>query len=113
MADQLTDEQISEFKEAFSLFDKDGDGDWVVFNPKGLRLEEDRFESSGLLSVKYPTNGVEKNYQYGSLAAFTIFVPDELLLRTNLPAPDPTFHVSVLRHFPPLSPRCMRVNLER
>ncbi|CAN7087012.1 unnamed protein product [Brassica oleracea var. botrytis] len=26
MADQLTDEQISEFKEAFSLFDKDGDG---------------------------------------------------------------------------------------
>ncbi|XP_061352557.1 calmodulin-2/4 isoform X1 [Gastrolobium bilobum] len=26
MADQLSDEQISEFKEAFSLFDKDGDG---------------------------------------------------------------------------------------
>ncbi|KAF4730694.1 hypothetical protein FOZ63_009025, partial [Perkinsus olseni] len=26
MADQLTEEQISEFKEAFSLFDKDGDG---------------------------------------------------------------------------------------
>jgi hypothetical protein len=26
MADQLTDEQIAEFKEAFSLFDKDGDG---------------------------------------------------------------------------------------
>ncbi|CAN6937538.1 unnamed protein product [Brassica oleracea] len=26
MADQLTGEQISEFKEAFSLFDKDGDG---------------------------------------------------------------------------------------
>jgi len=26
MANQLTDEQISEFKEAFSLFDKDGDG---------------------------------------------------------------------------------------
>ena len=41
MADQLTDDQISEFKEAFSLFDKDGDGqirsihvfffDFVVF----------------------------------------------------------------------------------
>nr|GMD73688.1 trafficking protein particle complex subunit 2-like [Ipomoea batatas] len=32
MADQLTDDQISEFKEAFSLFDKDGDVkplDWV------------------------------------------------------------------------------------
>ncbi|KAK7830464.1 calmodulin-related protein [Quercus suber] len=27
MADQLTDDQISEFKEAFSLFDKDGDGE--------------------------------------------------------------------------------------
>jgi hypothetical protein len=28
MADQLTEEQIAEFKEAFSLFDKDGDGTW-------------------------------------------------------------------------------------
>ncbi|KAL2239985.1 UNVERIFIED_CONTAM: Calmodulin-1/11/16 [Sesamum indicum] len=28
MADQLTDDQISEFKEAFSLFDKDGDGQY-------------------------------------------------------------------------------------
>uniref|UniRef100_A0A8C4T1S0 EF-hand domain-containing protein n=1 Tax=Erpetoichthys calabaricus TaxID=27687 RepID=A0A8C4T1S0_ERPCA len=26
MADQLTQEQIAEFKEAFSVFDKDGDG---------------------------------------------------------------------------------------
>uniref|UniRef100_A0A8C9CY67 EF-hand domain-containing protein n=1 Tax=Phocoena sinus TaxID=42100 RepID=A0A8C9CY67_PHOSS len=26
MADQLTEEQMAEFKEAFSLFDKDGDG---------------------------------------------------------------------------------------
>lgn len=41
MADQLTDDQISEFKEAFSLFDKDGDGlafsgfsilFWLIFN---------------------------------------------------------------------------------
>jgi hypothetical protein len=30
MADQLTEEQIAEFKEAFSLFDKDGDGEWFV-----------------------------------------------------------------------------------
>ena len=30
MADQLTDEQISEFKEAFSLFDKDGDGSFPL-----------------------------------------------------------------------------------
>lgn len=26
MVDQLTDDQISEFKEAFTLFDKDGNG---------------------------------------------------------------------------------------
>lgn len=26
MADQLSEEQIAEFKEAFSLFDRDGDG---------------------------------------------------------------------------------------
>ena len=30
MADQLTEEQIAEFKEAFSLFDKDGDGKFPV-----------------------------------------------------------------------------------
>ena len=30
MADQLTEEQIAEFKEAFSLFDKDGDGEWSM-----------------------------------------------------------------------------------
>ena len=36
MADQLTEEQIAEFKEAFSLFDKDGDGklmDWIRHLP--------------------------------------------------------------------------------
>jgi Ca2+-binding EF-hand superfamily protein len=32
MADQLTDDQISEFKEAFSLFDKDGDGTLLFFS---------------------------------------------------------------------------------
>ena len=30
MADQLTEEQIAEFKEAFSLFDKDGDGESTI-----------------------------------------------------------------------------------
>ena len=30
MADQLTEEQIAEFKEAFSLFDKDGDGEYLL-----------------------------------------------------------------------------------
>jgi len=38
-ADQLTDEQIAEFKEAFALFDKDGDGararlwEWLRVGP--------------------------------------------------------------------------------
>ena len=32
MADQLTEEQIAEFKEAFSLFDKDGDGEPESFS---------------------------------------------------------------------------------
>ena len=30
MADQLNEEQIAEFKEAFSLFDKDGDGEFTL-----------------------------------------------------------------------------------
>jgi calmodulin len=33
MADQLSEEQIGEFKEAFSLFDKDGDGIHPLFPP--------------------------------------------------------------------------------
>ncbi len=31
MVEQLTEDQIAEFKEAFSLFDKDGDGTFVFF----------------------------------------------------------------------------------
>lgn len=30
-AAQLTDEQVAEFKEAFALFDKDGDGKWQAY----------------------------------------------------------------------------------
>ena len=37
MADQLTEEQIAEFKEAFSLFDKDGDG--KSFTPYGTDVD--------------------------------------------------------------------------
>ena len=37
MADQLTDDQIVEFKEAFSLFDKDGDGS-ITTNELGTVL---------------------------------------------------------------------------
>ena len=38
MADQLTEEQIAEFKEAFSLFDKDGDGKSLHCFVVGVRL---------------------------------------------------------------------------
>jgi hypothetical protein len=34
MVEQLTEEQIAEFKEAFSLFDKDGDGTCLMFSVK-------------------------------------------------------------------------------
>ena len=37
MADQLTEEQIAEFKEAFSLFDKDGDGAFSVSRRRSAR----------------------------------------------------------------------------
>lgn len=39
MADQLTEEQIAEFKEAFSLFDKDGDGEFIKTDEKNGRLK--------------------------------------------------------------------------
>ena len=41
MADQLTDDQIAEFKEAFSLFDKDGDGKVPSPHPLSLRVPSD------------------------------------------------------------------------
>jgi len=44
MADQLTEEQIAEFKEAFSLFDKDGDGT-ITTKEFGHRHEVARPES--------------------------------------------------------------------
>ena len=33
-AAQLTDEQVAEFKEAFALFDKDGDGGSLSWTPQ-------------------------------------------------------------------------------
>lgn len=36
MAEHLTEEQIAEFKEAFSLFDKDGDGKKKPLLPLGF-----------------------------------------------------------------------------
>jgi hypothetical protein len=49
MADQLTDDQIAEFKEAFSLFDKDGDG-----NPCLTSLPPSRNFVAGTRSIGCP-----------------------------------------------------------
>ncbi|KAH9790425.1 calmodulin-7 [Citrus sinensis] len=58
MADQLTDDQISEFKEAFSLFDKDGDaipfqvydmGIWSFMDSSSVGVE---IGSSGCITTK-------------------------------------------------------------
>ena len=48
-ADQLTEEQIAEFKEAFSLFDKDGDG---TITTKGKRQKD-------LQSVRYKDGEID------------------------------------------------------
>lgn len=42
MVEQLTEEQIAEFKEAFSLFDKDGDGSITTKELGTVRLHSHR-----------------------------------------------------------------------
>ncbi|KAB5521022.1 hypothetical protein DKX38_025341 [Salix brachista] len=62
MADQLTDDQISEFKEAFSLFDKDGDGRQSFLNTSKW-IEEVRTERGSdviIVLVGNKTDLVEK-----------------------------------------------------
>lgn len=39
MVEQLTEDQIAEFKEAFSLFDKDGDGEFDPFRLSYRNIE--------------------------------------------------------------------------
>ena len=39
MAEQYTEEQIAEFKEAFSLFDKDGDGECFLLGLGDLHVQ--------------------------------------------------------------------------
>merc|ERR1711904_649212 len=52
-ADQLTEEQIAEFKEAFSLFDKDGDGtiDFPEFLSLMARKMKDTDTEEGLIGA--------------------------------------------------------------
>ncbi|KAK8950260.1 Calmodulin-1 [Platanthera guangdongensis] len=56
MADQLTDEQISEFKEAFSLFDKDGDG---LFDQAGCGILYMKTIDKYCSPVSSPENSTE------------------------------------------------------
>ena len=67
MADQLTEEQISEYKEAFSLFDKDGDGTITTkelgtimaalhYNPTEAELQDmiNEVDSDGNGTIDFP-----------------------------------------------------------
>lgn len=59
MADQLTDDQIAEFKEAFSLFDKDGDGKAQIIPSLSLCLSSDRISVEWSCStVAVPASGI-------------------------------------------------------
>lgn len=49
-AAQLTDEQVAEFKEAFALFDKDGDGELPVMPPDITHDWDAKFSRGGKLA---------------------------------------------------------------
>ena len=53
MADQLTEEQIAEFKEAFSLFDKDGDGTITTKELGAINLFFCRARKTNLAHFRY------------------------------------------------------------
>lgn len=50
-SDQLTEEQIAEFKEAFALFDKDADGELRYF--VGQQLQAREWQVCVLLNIRY------------------------------------------------------------
>ena len=54
MAEQLTEEQIAEFKEAFSLFDKDGDGKCGVISIVGRVERKQYFTTNDWVYVGSP-----------------------------------------------------------
>lgn len=53
-SEHLSDEQIAEFKEAFALFDKDGDGAHRFLNAGGLQLKRARSQHRGAGAVQTP-----------------------------------------------------------
>jgi hypothetical protein len=57
MADQLTDDQIAEFKEAFSLFDKDGDGTHLTWSPSFSSLLGSSI-SRGRIGIELPPRSI-------------------------------------------------------
>ncbi|KAK7634830.1 calmodulin-like protein [Phyllosticta citricarpa] len=57
MADSLTEEQVSEFKEAFSLFDKDGDGTWWPENQLFPPLPGYHHQPQCLCAPLFPQRG--------------------------------------------------------
>ncbi|KAM7259587.1 hypothetical protein ACFE04_015328 [Oxalis oulophora] len=83
MADQLTDDQISEFKEAFSLFDKDGDGSVFLF-PVELKTADaiqNDFISWLQFDPKKKHNKPQEEYlEYQSIPIPNLEVKEEFLI---------------------------------
>ncbi|XP_050563331.1 calmodulin-like [Spodoptera frugiperda] len=64
MADQLTEEQNAEFKEAFSLFDKDGDG---TITRGSTDRGTDRRVQGGVLTVRQRWRGTITTKELGTV----------------------------------------------
>lgn len=69
MADQLTEEQIAEFKEAFSLFDKDGDGE---YRPSVSCVQRLALRHHTTLAARHTIVRVFKHNPSQVLAAFNL-----------------------------------------
>uniref|UniRef100_A0A667GMJ3 EF-hand domain-containing protein n=1 Tax=Lynx canadensis TaxID=61383 RepID=A0A667GMJ3_LYNCA len=84
MADQLTEEQIAELKEAFSLFDKDGGGAvttrkfGTVVRSLGQNPTEDELQD---MINKVDADNV--GYQWSHQCGRTISCHDKLRRKTN------------------------------
>ena len=74
MADQLTEEQIAEFKEAFSLFDKDGDGKWLDLDGRQMhrRCTREDLESMVFTVCNFPVESYPGTLMFRGLAQMKI-----------------------------------------